>query len=161
MAELKYGWVSGGRMGTEVGVAGSQSFNRKGGAFVLASKAEGFTLVTASTDVIAGWAEVPRSAVPGTDDYWTSSTSDWKDNVMLITDPTAIYAMPASEKTASLSASLVGRFVSASAEGTTTTAMQYAIANAQSVTAAQQLFVTGVDLVDKIIYVRVNPHHVA
>jgi hypothetical protein len=161
MAELKYGWVSGGRMGVETGVAADQSFNRRGGAFVTASRVTGLALVTASTDVIVGWAEVPRSAVPGTNDYWTSSSSNWEDKVMLISDPTAIYAMPASEKTASLTASLVGQFVSASAEGTTTTLMQYAMANTQSVAEAQQLFVTGVDLVDKIIYVRVNPHHVA
>jgi hypothetical protein len=162
MAELKYGWVDGGRMGTEVMLARSQSFNRKAGAFVTASGATGvFKLVTASTDVIAGWAEVPRSAVLGTNDYWTSSTTVGKDKVMLIHDPTAIFSMPAFEGIASLSASLVGRYCAASAEGTTTSLMQYAGAKATTTAAQQQLFVTGVDLVDRLVHVRVNPHHVA
>lgn len=159
---LKYGWVTGGKMGSEVKLARIQSFNRRGGAFVTASGATGvMKIVTASTDVIAGWAEVPRTDVPGLDAYWTSDTVVGKDKVMMIHDPTAVYALPAYEGLASLSASLIGGFVAASAEGATTTLIQYAGAKRTTTAANQQLFVVGVDLVNRLIHVRVNPHQVA
>jgi len=160
MAEVKYGWIQGGRMGVEVAMARNTSFNRKGGAFVTASGATGvMKLVTASTDSIAGWVEMPRSALPGTNDYYTTDTVVGKDQCFMIMDPTAIFGMPAFEEIASLSASLVGRYTNASVEGTTTSAIQYASAKASTSTTEQQLFVTGVDLTDRIVYVRVAKQH--
>jgi hypothetical protein len=81
--------------------------------------------------------------------------------VLVIHDPTAVFAMPAAEDAASLSASLVGRFCAATVSGSGTSLIQKADANATAVTAAQQFFVVGVDVAEKIIYVRLNPHHVA
>jgi len=161
---LKYGWARGGRMGTDMPIDANISFHRQGGAFVTASAATGLLqMVIASTDVIVGWAEVPRAAVPGTADYWTSSSTAGKDKVLVIHDPTAIFAMPADETLASLTASLVGRFCAASApQGRESTSLkQVATSKPSTAGGTQQFFVTGVDVPEKIIYVRVNPHHVS
>jgi len=162
---LKYGWVYGGKQGQEMKVAKTQYFNRLGGAFVTASGATGvMKLTTASTNVIVGWAEVPRggwSTSDATKSYYQSSSTVGKDKVHVITDPTAVYAMPVLETEASLTASLIGRFVAASAAGSTTTLKQYARAKATTTAANQQFFVVDVDTDEKIIYVRLNPHHVA
>jgi hypothetical protein len=118
--------------------------------------------VADGTDVLVGWAEVPRAAVPGVVDYWTSSSTVGKDKVLVIHDPTAIYGMPALEDVASLSASLVGRFSNVRVAGSGTSLKQYADANATAATPGEaQFFVTGVDLIEKTVYVRINPHHVA
>jgi hypothetical protein len=155
---LKYGWVRGGRQGTEMMMARSYSYSRLGGAFVTASG--GFMKpVTVITEDIVGWAEVPRSAVPGTADFWTTSTTAGKDKCLVIHDPTAIFGLPAAEAAASLTASLVGRHVCATFSGTGTSFVQKADANATTVVTSQMFFVTGVDTVGKIIYVRVNPVH--
>jgi hypothetical protein len=140
------------------------TFNRKGGALVCASAATGLMQpVTASTQIVIGWAEVPRSAVPGTNDYWTSSSTAGKDRVLVIHDPTAIFAMPADETLASLTASLVGAFCTASAPAgrESTGLMQWAVAKPSTTQATAQLFCTGVDVVGKVVYVRVNPGHSA
>jgi hypothetical protein len=160
---LKYGWAYGGKQGQEMRCARAQYFNRLGGAFVTASGATGvMTLTTASTDVIVGWAEVPRAAVPGIVDYWISDdTTVGKDRIHVITDPSAVYCMPADESVGSVTASLIGRYICASLTGATTTAIQYAMARATTAAANQQLFVVGVDTVQRSFYVRVNPHHVA
>ena len=159
---LKYGWTYGGRQGQEMKCARMQYFNRLGGAFVQASGDTGvMKIVTGSADVIVGWAEVPRAAVPGIVDYWISSTTVGKDKIHVITDPSAVYCIPANEGVGSVTASLVGRFVCASTAGTTTTTMQKAYAKAATGAATQQLFVVGVDTVQRSLYVRVNPHHMA
>jgi hypothetical protein len=159
---LKYGWAQGGKQGHEMKCARVQYFNRLGGAFVTASGATGVVkLTTASTDVIVGWAEVPRPQDQGILDYWTSSTTVGKDKIHVITDPSAVYCVPADESVGSVTASLVGRFICASLTGTTTTSMQYAMARATTAAANQQLFVVGVDTVQRAFYVRVNPHQVA
>ncbi len=159
---LKYGWAYGGKQGQEMMCARNQYFNRLGGAFVTASGATGVVIMaTASTDVIVGWAEVPRAAVPGIVDYWISNTTVGKDKIHVITDPSAVYCMPADESVGSVTASLIGRFICASLTGTTTTSMQYAMARATTALGLQQLFVVGVDTVQRSFYVRVNPHHMA
>jgi hypothetical protein len=162
---LKYGWAQGGKVGHEMKCAKSQYFNRLGGAFVTASGATGvMKLTTASTDVIVGWAEVPRagwSTSDATVNYFLSSSTVGKDKIHVITDPNAIFRMPVFENEASLTASLVGRFVAASAQGSGTTLIQKARAKATTTAANQQLFVVGVDMDDRTIYVRLNPHHVA
>ena len=156
---LKYGWAYGGKQGQEMKCARMQYFNRFGGAFVTASAGTGVVkLTTASTDTIVGWAEVPRAAVPGIVNYWISSSTVGKDKVHVITDPSAVYCLPADESVGSVTASLVGRFICASLTGTTTTAIQYAMARATTSVALQQLFVVGVDTVQRSFYVRVNPH---
>ena len=158
---LKYGWAYGGKQGQEMKCAKTQYFNRLGGAFVTASGATGVVKVTtASTDVIVGWAEVPRPS-DAANDYWTSSSTVGKDKIHVITDPSAVFCMPVFEDTASLTASLVGRFLAASAAGATTTLIQKARAEATTTAANQQLFVVGVDMDNRNVYVRVNPHHVA
>jgi hypothetical protein len=155
---LKYGWSYGGKQGQEMKCAKSQYFNRLGGAFVTASGATGvMKLVTASTEIIAGWAEVPRPQDQGILDYWTSSTTVGKDKIHVITDVNAVYCAPVWENEASLTASLVGRFVNASAQGTTTTLSQKVRAKACTANNNQQLFVVGVDMNERTIYVRVNP----
>lgn len=161
---LKYGWVTGGRQGTEMPVDHGESYNRNGGAFVTASGTTGLMRIirggAAGSDVVVGWAEVPRAPVPGLDAYWTShETLD--DKVLVIHDPTAIFAMPVSETGASLSASLVGRFVAATVSGSGTSLVQKVDATATAVAEQQQFFVTGVDLDNRIAFVRINPHHVA
>jgi len=158
---LKYGWAYGGKQGQEMKCAKTQYFNRLGGAFVTASGATGvLKFVTASTGVIAGWAEVPRAS-DAIYDYWTSSSTVGKDKIHVITDPTAVYAMPCTETAASLTASLVGRFVAASLVGTGTSGIQKVVPRASTTAANQQLFVVDVDMDERVIYVRVNPHHVA
>jgi hypothetical protein len=149
---LKYGWAYGGRQGVEMKVGGSHSFSRLGGAFVAASgTGSGLTVmvpVTASTDAIIGWAEVPRSAVPGLNDF----------------DPTAVFAMPAQEAIASLTASLVGINMSASASGSGTTLVQRVLPRQTTTMANAQFMCMGVDTDSKTgrkIYVRVNPHHIS
>ncbi len=157
---LKYGWVRGGRQGTEMKMARSYSFNRLGGAFVCASGATGVMKpVVAITEQIVGWAEMPRAAVPGTVDYYTTNTTVGKDKCFVIFDPTAVYGIPAAEADASLTASLIGRYVCATWSGSGTTFMQKADANATTIVTSQMFFVTGVDTVNKIMFVRVNPLH--
>ena len=155
---LKYGWAYGGKQGQEMKCAKSQYFNRLGGALVTASGATGVVkLTTASTDNVIGWAEVPRAAVPGIVNYWISSTTVGKDKVHVITDPSAVFCMPADESVGSVTASLVGRFICASLTGATTTAIQYAMARETTSAGNQQLFVVGVDTVQRAFYVRVAP----
>jgi hypothetical protein len=157
---LKYGWVRGGRQGTEMMMARNYSYNRLGGAFVTASG--GFMKpVTAITENIVGWAEVPRAAVPGTSDFYTTNTTAGKDKCLVIHDPTAVFGLPAAEAAASLTASLVGRHVCATFSGSGTSFMQYADANATTIVTSKMFFVTGVDTTNKIIYCRVDPVHYA
>lgn len=163
---LKYGWIYGGRQGFIGKLGASESFNRLGGAFVTASGTGSgltvFNIVTASTDQIAGWAEVPRAAVPGTVNYWTSSSTSGTDEVFIINDPTAVFKMPAQEAIASLTASLVGINMSASASGTTTTLVQRVLPRQTTTVANMQFTCVGVDTDTKTgrcIYVRVNPMH--
>ena len=154
---LKYGWAYGGKQGQEMKCARMQYFNRLGGAFVCASGATGvMKLVTASTVPIVGWAEVPRAAVPGIVNYWISSTTVGKDKIHVITDPSAVYCIPAN---GAVSASLIGRYVVASQAGSTTTAIQQGRAKACTLASLQQLFVVGVNVAEQTLYVRVNPSH--
>lgn len=157
---LKYGWVRGGRQGTEMMMARNYSYNRLGGAFVTASGGY-MKPVTSVTEVCVGWAEVPRAAVPGVVDYWTSNTTAGKDKCLVIHDPTAIFGLPAAEAAASLTASLVGRYVCATWTGSGTTLIQKVDSVATAVAGSQMFFVTGVDTTNKITYVRLNPHHIA
>lgn len=162
---LKYGWVKGGHMGEEYKCAKSQYFNRLAGAFVTASGGTGVVkLTTASTDVIVGWAEVPRagwSTSDATIDYYLSSSTVGKDKVHVITDPTAVFRLPVYEANASLTASLVGRFTSVITSGSGTTLKQLARGKGTTTAANQQFFIVGVDMDNRTIDVRVNPHHVA
>jgi hypothetical protein len=161
---LKYGWSYGGKQGQEMKCAKTQYFNRFGGAFVTASGATGVVkLVTASTDDVIGWAEVPRAGWTTSDatlDYFLSSTTVGKDKIHVITDPTAVFAAPADESVGSVTASLVGRFVCASAAGSTTTLKQLVYAKASTIASHQQFFVVGVNTDDRSLYVRMNPHHI-
>jgi hypothetical protein len=157
---LKYGWVRGGRQGTEMKMARNYSFNRLGGAFVCASGATGVMKpVTSITEEIVGWAEVPRAAVPGTADFYTTNTTVGKDKCLVITDPTAVFGIPAAEAAASLTASLIGRHVCATWTGSGTSLIQKADANATAVVTSRMFFVTGVDITNKIMYVRVHQLH--
>jgi hypothetical protein len=160
---LKYGWVTGGRQGTEMKMARNQYFNRLGGAFVCASGATGvMKAVSAITEEIVGWAEVPRSAVPGTVDFYNTNTTVGKDKCFVITDPTAVYKMPVSEAAASLTASLVGRHVCATWSGSASTWKQLADANATTIVTSRMFFVVGVDVDSKTgrcAYVRVHQLH--
>jgi len=157
---LKYGWSHGGKQGHEMKCAKTQYFNRLGNAFVCASGATGVVkMVTASTDNVIGWAEVPRPS-NAIYDYWTSSTTVGKDKVHVITDPSAVYACRANEGVGSVTASLVGRFVCASADGSTTTLVQKVYAKASTVASHQQFFVVGADTDNRVLFVRVNPHHI-
>jgi hypothetical protein len=90
--EIKYGWVSGGRQGREYKVAASQYFNRLGGHFVYADTAGNITLAVSTTTTLLGWAEVPKDAAGKS--AWMSSSTAGADKVFVITDPTAIYAIP-------------------------------------------------------------------
>lgn len=156
---LKYGWAYGGKQGQEMKCAGLQYFNRLGGAFVCASgsgNAGGIKLVTASTQRIIGWAEAPRAAVPGIVNYWISSGTVGKDKLHVITDPSAVYCIPAR---GAVVASLIGNYVCASQAGSTTTAIQQARNAACTLASLSQLFVVGVNVAQQALYVRVNPSH--
>ena len=162
-AVVKYGSAYGGKLGVEGKIGASKSFDRKAGAFVVASgTGSGLTVMnpaTASTDNLVGWAEVPRAAVPGVVDYWTSSTTSGKDKVHIIMDPTAVYSMPVLENEASLTASLVGLWVNASARGTTTTLEQSVRGKPTTTASRAQFYCVGVDMDNRVIYVRINPAH--
>jgi len=161
---LKYGWSHGGKQGHEAKCAKTQYFSRLGCAFVTASGATGvMKLVTASTDDVIGWAEVPRpgwSTSDATKDYFQSSSTVGKDKIHVITDPTAVYACRTNESVGSVTASLVGRFVCASAEGSTTSLVQKVYAKASTVASHQQFFVVGADTDNRVLFVRINPHHI-
>lgn len=156
---LKYGWVYGGKIGQEMPLAANQWFDRKGGAFVTASGNVGgkqvLKLVTAHSQDIVGWAEVPRAAVPGLVDYWSSGSVSGANTAHVITDPSAHYALPAWEGTASLAASIVGLYTELDIQAS----IQYAEAAPSGIASRMQIFVVDVDLNDKIIYGRVNPGH--
>lgn len=160
---LKYGWVRGGKEGVERGCVKDISFHRLGGAFVQASGADGVTLVTASTGAIIGWAEVPRDEGQGTYDYWKATSTSNTDKVFVITDPTAIFALPAIENRASCAASIIGYAVVASADGgkTATGTKQYADCKPSTLAANQQLQVVDVDADNNIVFVRILPHQLA
>jgi hypothetical protein len=161
---LKYGWVRGGRQGSEMKLAKSNSYNRLGGAFVCASGDTGVMKIAVAegTDAVVGWAEVPRAAVPGVVDYWTSSSTIGKDKVFIVTDPTAVFRSPVYEDTASLTASMVGQMANIIISGSGTTLKQMVDANATAATPAEaQFFVMGVDLVARSVDVRLNPHGLA
>lgn len=160
---LKYGWVRGGRQGTEMYMEGStRYYNRLGAAFVCASGSTGLMKpVTAITEQIVGWAEVPRAAVPGTVDFWSPSTAH-TDKCFVIHDPTAVYKVPVAEAGASLSASLVGRYCCATWTGSGSTWKQLVDANATSVVTSRMFFCVGVDTDSKTgrcAYVRVHELH--
>ncbi len=159
---LKYGWVRGGKEGVERTVVKNISFHRLGGAFVSASGADGVTLVTASTMGLYGWAEVPRDESQGTVDYWQSTTTSNTDKVFVITDPTAIFALPAIENRASCAASIIGYAVCASADGANTATGTKQYADCQPTTEGDnaQFFVVDVDADNKIMYVRINPANI-
>ena len=157
---LKYGWAYGGKQGQEMKCAKTQYFNRLGCAFVTASGATGVVkLVTASTDDVIGWAEVPRPS-NAIYDYWTSSSTVGKDKIHVVTDPSAVLVCKTNEGVGSVTASLVGRFVCASATGTTTTTVQKVYAKAATVASHQQFFVVGADTDNRTLFVRINPHHI-
>ena len=157
---LKYGWVRGGRLGVEMKVGGDAYFHRLGGALVTASgTGSGLTVVkpiTASTDVVLGWAEVPRADVPGTNSYWKSSSTSGVDKVYVITDPTAEFSMPVFENAASFTASMVGQFVGASAEGSTTTTKQKCLNKVCVASPRKQLKIVGANEDERCYYVRLN-----
>jgi hypothetical protein len=160
---LKYGWVTGGRQGTELRLVNSEYFHRLGGAFVCASAGSGhMKIVSAITEEIVGWAEVPRAAVPGLVDFWQSSSTAGNDKVFVIHDPTAVFKMPVAEAAASLSASLVGRYACATWTGSGSTYKQLCDANATTIVTSQMFFVVGVDTDSKTgrcAYVRISPKH--
>ncbi len=160
---LKYGWVTGGRQGTEMQMEGStRYYNRLGAAFVCASGGTGLMKpVTAVTELIVGWAEVPRAAVPGLVDFWSPGT-DHEDKCFVITDPTAVFKVPVAEAGASLSASLVGRYCTATWSGSGSTWKQLVDANATTVANSKMFFCVGVDTDSKTgrcAYVRIAPEH--
>lgn len=156
----KFGWARGGRIGFEQPLDVSDYYHRLGGAFVCASAATGLMQpVTAVTQDIVGWAEVPRAAVPGVVDYYQADT-DGLDKCLIISDPTAEYCMPALEDTASVTASMIGRYVSTGFSGSGATWKQLIEANPTSTVTQQQFIVTGVDLINRYVYVRVNPMHI-
>ncbi len=161
MADVfKYGWAYGGKQGQEMPIGLNEQFDRKGGAFVSASAMGTLTvmnLCTASTDIVVGWAEVPRGSTPGLNDYWLSDTTDsGVDFVHVITDPTAVYAMPADNTLGSLTNRiLVGQMTSI----LTLASIQYAVPVAAGALEESQLFVVDVDVDEKIVYVRLHPYH--
>jgi len=160
---LKYGWIRGGHEGTEMALVNSEYFNRLGGAFVCASGGSGhMKLMSAVTEKIVGWAEVPRAAVPNTVDFWQSDSTAGKDKVFVITDRSAIFKMPVAEAGASLSASLVGRYCNATWSGSGSTYKQLMDCVATSVVNSQMFFVVGVDTDSKTgrcAYVRISDLH--
>lgn len=152
---LKYGWVGGGKIGIEKKVSNSY-FLRTAGAFVAASGPDGVKLVTASTDLIMGWAEVPRDTSAGTVDYWQRSSTS--DTVFVITDPEAIFAMPVLENVACLKASLEGYAFAASLVGSGTTGYQKVQCRRTTTAGNMQLDCIKVDTTNKVMFVRMNPY---
>jgi len=152
MSEIKYGWAYGGHRGVEVPVGGDQYFHRQGGHFVVASPATGYvTVATAVHTTLFGYAEVPKDAAGYS--AWKSSSTSGADKVFVITDPTAVYAMPC-QTAASITQALVGDGRQIVTAGATYTLKQYVDAVA---TTTDVLLVEKVDTDNDIVYVRINP----
>lgn len=156
MSEIKYGYAYGGHKGVEVPVGASEYFHRQGGHFVTASSGTGYIeLAEVTATRIFGWAEVPKDADGKSS--WLSSSTDGNDKVFVITDPTAVYAMPC-QTAASILQSLVGKATDLSEAGATYSRKQYVDGNGAVVT--KVLVVEKVDVDNDIVYVRLNPNYV-
>ena len=152
MSEMKYGWAYGGHKGVEVPVGADQYFHRQGGHFVVASPATGYvTVATAANTALFGYAEVPKDA--DGKNAWKSSSTNGSDKVFVITDPTAVYAIPC-QTAASITQALVGDKREIITAGATYSLKQYISAVA---TTTDVLIVEKVDTDNDIVYVRINP----
>lgn len=152
MSEIKYGWAYGGHKGIEIPVAADQYFHRQACHFVVASAATGYaTLADATDPTLLGWAEVPKDAAGYS--AWKSNAVDAVDKVFVITDPTAVYAVPI-RTVASVVQALVGDLIDISQTGATYTLKQYANAGASS---KDVLIVEKIDADNDVVYVRINP----
>lgn len=152
MSELKYGYAYGGHTGVEIPVAASQYFHRQGGHFVIASANTGYAELAAITATkLFGWAEVPKDAAGYS--AWKSSTTAGDDKVFVITDPTAVYAMPC-QVDASVAQTLVGKAVDLSSAGSTYTLKQYV--DGVPAVSTKVVVVEKVDVDNDIVYVRIN-----
>jgi len=151
MAEIKYGWVRGGRTGAEYPCAADQYFHRLGGHFVYADSYGRMTVVATPVSTILGWAETPKDASGYSS--WKSSSTAGESKVYVITDPTAVYAMPVSEGTASLATTMIGDCADLVISGSTYTAKQLLNLGVDN---RDYLRIEEVDTANKIAYVRIN-----
>jgi electron transfer flavoprotein alpha subunit len=152
MSEIKYGWAYGGHKGVEMPVTADQYFHRQGGHFVVASAATGYaTVANATNTTLFGYAEVPKDTAGYSS--WKSSSTTGADKVFVITDPTAVYAMPC-RTAASVTQALVGDAQDIVMADATYTLKQYinVVASKTSV-----LIVDKVDVDNDIVYVKINP----
>lgn len=151
MSKIKYGWAYGGKKGVEMPVTADQYFHQQGGHFVVASAATGYATLADKTDtVLKGFAEVPKNA--DLKSSWKSSSTSGADSVFVITDPTAVYAMPM-RTTASIAQAIVSSQLDIGQNGATYSIIQYV----DGASAKDVLIVDKVDAVNDIIYVRINP----
>lgn len=155
MSEIKYGWAYGGHRGIEMPVTSDQYFHRQGGHFVVASAATGYATLADATDaVLRGFAEVPKDAE--LKNCWKSSSTTGADKVFVITDPTAVYAMPM-QTAASIAQAIVGDYLDISQAGATYTLKQYV----DGASTTDVLIVEKVDEANDIVYVKINPAKLA
>jgi hypothetical protein len=148
---LKYGPQGRDAVGQQNVCATGNYFHRLGGHFV-SMEANGVTLIATYSKAVLGWAEVPK--FDAGKNSWKSSTTDGagRSKVFVVTGRDAVFAMPATETTASLAASLVGDQVDLIVTGATYARIQSVLIGRSTGT---QLTIDDVDLVNRIAYVRV------
>lgn len=150
---IKYGPQGRNVNGQEYVCATGQYFSRLGGHFVTRA-GDGVKLVDTNASPILGWAETPKH--DAYKDAWKSSATDGagRDKVFVITGRNVVYAMPALESTASLNASLIGDAAELTINSTATYATIQSVLLGASTT--NQVVIEDVDLVNRIVYVRIN-----
>lgn len=149
--EIKFGCTSDDVQGFTLPVAAEQYFHRMGGHFVYTDATGAVTLAATPIGTLLGWAEVPKDAAGY--NAWKSSATAKADSVFVITDPSAVYAIPVTESTASLTASLVGDCADLVLAGSTYTIKQTLNLG---VSTRDYLRIEAIDKVNKIAYVRIN-----
>ena len=95
MGSLVYGCISTGVECHEYPVAASQYFYHEGINFVDISSGYVSKVETADDDIY-GFAIVPKGRGAGSSDtYWLSGSSAGDDNILVVTDPKALFLLPA------------------------------------------------------------------
>lgn len=147
---IKFGWRYGGGQGMSVPATSGDYLNRMGSCFVKVSSGVARTLASTDT-VVAGWLIMPKETTHGNAVQLTGG------DYFVITDPTAVFECPVSEKTASLAASLLGEGCYPVESGGSTTGYKQLVKLAPATCATPTLIIRNVDTTNKSVYVSINP----
>lgn len=98
MASLKYGSIADDKRGAWYPVAASQYFYHEGENMVYLDASGHVTKAVTNTAYLFGYAVVPKGRGAGSSDaYWLSSAVAGEDEIFVVTDPNALFLLPADD----------------------------------------------------------------